>query len=200
MITKSRSWLYVPLRQSALVQSAWAQSPAAGVRYLGWSSPAFLKKSPSCAIAQVSRGPARISPALQPKVLITINPAITSAPPPPSITSAAAAPIRSWVACWIPRASASAPLGSPWKGRRLRYATLARRYSTVTSPVPIARARGKFFVGSRTSAAAKVTLFQASLEKSEPTIAAPAATSTAAVHGVVPQKLEKFIAATSARR
>src|SRR5215207_7444613 len=82
----------------------------------------------------------------------------------------------------------------------LRYATLARMYNALTSPVTIASARGRLRVGFLTSAAAKVTLFHASLEKSDPTIAAPITGNTARLQSPVPQKLEKLAAATSARR
>ena len=65
---------------------------------------------------------------------------------------------------------------------------------------PAPSASGRFRLGFCTSAAAKVTLFQASLEKSEPTIAAPMTGNTARVQSPVPQKLEKLAAATSGRR
>ena len=49
-------------------------------------------------------------------------------------------------------------------------------YSAHTTPVPIRSASGRLREGFFTSAAAKVTPFHASLEKSEPTMAAPNAT------------------------
>jgi hypothetical protein len=55
-------------------------------------------------------------------------------------------------------------------------------------------------VGSRTSAAAKVTLFQASLAKRDPTIAAPIIGSMARPQSPVPQNLAKLAAATSGWR
>jgi hypothetical protein len=64
----------------------------------------------------------------------------------------------------------------------------------------MASARGRLRVGFCTSAAAKVTLFQASAEKSEPTIAAPMTGITATDHEPVPQKPEKFAAAMSGWR
>ena len=67
-------------------------------------------------------------------------------------------------------------------------------------PVPMASARGRFRVGFCTSAAAKVTLFQASLENSEPTMAAPRTGITASDQSPVPQKSEKLAAAMSGCR
>ena len=65
------------------------------------------------------------------------------------------------------------------------------------APVPSPSASGRLLLGLRTSAAAKVTLFQASLEKSEPTIAAPRTGSTARDQAPVPQNEPKLAAATS---
>ena len=67
-------------------------------------------------------------------------------------------------------------------------------------PVPMASARGRFRLGFCTSAAAKVTLFHASLEKSEPTIAAPITGITARDQSPVPQNVAKLAAATSGWR
>jgi len=64
----------------------------------------------------------------------------------------------------------------------------------------MASARGRLRVGFCTSAAAKVTLFQASLANSDPTIAAPMAGTTASDHDAVPQKAEKLAAAMSGWR
>src|SRR5690348_15923562 len=64
----------------------------------------------------------------------------------------------------------------------------------------MASARGRLRVGFCTSAAAKVTLFHASLENREPTMAAPITGTTARVQGTVPQKDEKFAAATAGCR
>ena len=66
--------------------------------------------------------------------------------------------------------------------------------------MPIIRARGRFRCGFFTSAAANVTLFHASLEKSEPTSDAPNATMNAEVTSTCPTKfpLEKFAAIASA--
>ena len=58
----------------------------------------------------------------------------------------------------------------------------------LTSAVPRKRANGRFRFGFCTSAAANVTLFQASLEKSEPTSEAPNATMNADVMLTPPEK------------
>ena len=73
-------------------------------------------------------------------------------------------------------------------------------YSRPTSPVPTASASGRLRLGFCTSAAAKVTLFQASLEKSDPTIAAPTTGTIARLQSPVPQKAAKLAAATSGCR
>ena len=70
----------------------------------------------------------------------------------------------------------------------------------MTSAVPAASASGRLRVGFRTSAAAKVTLFHASLLKREPTMAAPTSGTSARVHGAEPQKLPKLVATTSGCR
>ena len=66
--------------------------------------------------------------------------------------------------------------------------------------VPRPSARGTLRLGFCTSPAAKVTLFQASLEKSEPTIAAPRTGIIASDQSPVPQKSAKLADATSGRR
>jgi hypothetical protein len=66
--------------------------------------------------------------------------------------------------------------------------------------VPTASASGRFRLGFCTSAAAKVTLFQASLEKSDPTIAAPMMGTMARLQSPVPQNVAKLALATSGRR
>src|SRR5206468_721500 len=66
--------------------------------------------------------------------------------------------------------------GSTW-----RYATLASTYRVVTVSTPIAIAKGTSFSGCFSSPDAKPTLFQASIENSEPTIAAPITGTAASV-------------------
>src|SRR5215210_209205 len=104
-----------------------------------------------------------------------IAPAMRSAPLGPKIVSATAVPTRSWVAWLMPRATAVAPSVDPAYGNTLRYEKLVRMYSSETSPVPYTSASGRLRAGFFTSAAAKVTLFHASLENREPTMAAPKA-------------------------
>src|SRR5260370_8508749 len=85
-------------------------------------------------------------------------------------------------------------------GRTFKYATLASRYSTVTTRVPRAIAIGRSLVGFFNSLPAKPTLFHASIENSDPTIAAPTA-PTPTTQPLVDQKLvPKFAAMAVALR
>src|SRR5689334_12023629 len=58
-------------------------------------------------------------------------------------------------------------------GSTFRYTKLQAIYRADTIPTPNASDRGRLRLGLRTSAAVKVTLFQASDEKSAPTMATP---------------------------
>src|ERR1039458_8078443 len=128
------------------------------------------------------RAPERINPLLQPKVETSMARAIRIAPRGPRITPATAVATRPSAANSIPRDSAVAPCGSPPSGSTLRYARFASVYNRITVPVPSASDNGKFRFGFLTSPAVNVTLFQASIEKSEPTIATPTSVRVAIIH------------------
>ena len=109
-------------------------------------------------------------PLLQPNVEIMISTAMIIAPDAPKMTSAAAAPTRSLVAKAMPRSRASDESGEPPIGIMAMYDRFVSMYSSVTRLTPMTRARGIVRSGFFTSAEANVMLFQASLEKIEPTI------------------------------
>ena len=78
---------------------------------------------------------------------------------------------------------------------------MASTYNATTTNTPVAIAKGRSFSGCFISADANPTLFQASMENSEPTIAAPMTGSSPRVRPVAGQKLApKFAAIASAFR
>src|SRR5258707_4823836 len=97
--------------------------------------------------------------------------AISPAPEEPNICCSTAVPTRSEEAYLMPRATTSVPAGLPSNGRCARKIKFAATYNRITTPVPTANESGKLRLGFFTSPAVKVTLFQASADKSEPTCA-----------------------------
>src|SRR6266702_2519451 len=95
----------------------------------------------------------------------------------PNIACSAAVPTRSCGA-W-----AMASCGST-----TRYETFARTYSVVTIKTPAPIANGTSFSGFLSSPDAKPTLFHASIENNEPTMAAPTTGRTASVKAPPAQK------------
>src|SRR5436189_6319697 len=171
------------------VHTACTTSATAGVLYRGWSTPAVLKNRLSRAIAQYTRAPDKMSPLLHPNVEIMTATAMMLSPAPPNIAWRAAVPMGGWFsveAIWMAT-----------RGSTFRYATLASRYRVVTTSTPTAMANGMSRSGCFSSPEAKPTLFQASIENSDPTIAAPMAVAPTATP-LVAQKLAPKLAATAA--
>src|SRR2546429_59541 len=130
-----------------------------------------------------------MSPLLQPNVEIITAIAMMLSPAPPNIAWRAAVPMGGWFsveAIWMAT-----------RGSTFRYATLASRYRVVTTSTPTAMANGMSRSGCFSSPEAKPTLFQASIENSDPTIAAPMAVAPTATPPVA-QKLAPKLAATAA--
>src|SRR5215471_17311560 len=73
-------------------------------------------------------------------------------------------------------------------------------YSALTIATPSARESGRFRLGLRTSPAVKVTLFQASEENSDPTIATPTSRTVSRLHELLRQKASKFEATAAGLR
>src|SRR5712691_696773 len=132
-----------------------------------------------------------MSPLLQPNVEIMIATAIMYRPGVPSIACIAVVPTGG-----LPSTLVAAITSL---GRTFKYATLASTYSATTTRTPVAIAKGRSFSGCFISADANPTLFQASIENSEPTIAAPMTGSSPSVTPVAGQKLApKFAAIATA--
>ena len=143
--------------------------------------PRFGRTACRAPLRSTRERPARISPLLQPNVEMRIAIAMIVAPLAPNITLGGRG--GDAILRRVLRSRAPAP-----SRRRRRRAAAARadtrrsraRRAALTSPVPNTSASGRFRCGFCTSAAANVTLFHASLEKSEPTSAAPNASTNAA--------------------
>ena len=128
-------------------------------------------------------------PLLQPNVEIMMAAAISLSPGCPRIACSAAVATRSCGAVAMAAA-----------GSTFRYATFASRYSTVTINTPAPIATGRSRSGCVSSLPAKPTLFQASIENSEPTMAAPTAPSPTATPPVAQKLPPKLAAIASACR
>src|SRR3954470_18477759 len=77
---------------------------------------------------------------------------------------------------------------------------LQAMYSADTIATPSASDRGRLRLGFRTSPAVKVTLFQASEENSDPTIATPTSLTDSKFHPALRQKSVKLLATAAGLR
>ena len=77
---------------------------------------------------------------------------------------------------------------------------LEAMYSAETMATPRARDSGRLRLGLRTSPAVKVTLFQASEENREPTMATPTSRTESKFHPALRQKSVKLLATAAGLR
>src|SRR6185503_8617242 len=134
-----------------------------------------------------------MSPLLQPNVEIMTAIDMMTRPGVPNMTCSAVLPTGG-----RPSVDAAAITSV---GRTFRYATLASTYSATTTNTPVAMANGRSFSGFFISPDANPTLFQASIENSDPTIAAPTTGRIASVSAPPAQKFgPKFAAIAAAFR
>jgi len=79
-MSMSVSWSKVPLSTSTEVQTPWTTRDLPGVLNRGWTSARLRKKSPSRAMAKVTRADIMIVPFTAPKVEIRIAAAMIAPP------------------------------------------------------------------------------------------------------------------------